>query len=157
MGRFLIEVPHGEETLACARVVEIFLKTGSHFVTNTDWGCLDGEHKAWILMEFDNKEEARRILPPEFRSKAKIVSLNKFSMEEGDNILRHHRHSLRTRKQGFTVPWKMSDMQEVMLPVVPGFVRYGGPVFSGSYVDLVFPAEHQGASVVRYLLDSTVH
>jgi len=90
MGKFLIEVPHEEEVLACARVVEIFLKTGSHFVTNADWGCRDGEHKAWILIEVDNKEEARRILPPAFRSKAKIVSLNQFSMEEIDPVFIHH-------------------------------------------------------------------
>ena len=92
MGRFLIEVPHEEETIACAKVVDIFLRTGSHFVTHTDWGCRDGEHKAWIIMEVDSKEEARRTLPPAFRSQAKIVSLNKFSMEEIDDILRHHRN-----------------------------------------------------------------
>jgi hypothetical protein len=39
----------------------------------------------------DNKEEARRILPAAFRSQAKIVSLNRFSMEEIDDILRQHR------------------------------------------------------------------
>jgi len=91
MARYLIEVPHEAEEFACARVIEIFQKTGSHFVTHTDWGCLDGEHKAWLVMEVDNKEEARRILPPAFRSQAKIVGLNKFSMEEIDDILRHHR------------------------------------------------------------------
>jgi hypothetical protein len=42
-------------------------------------------------MEVDSKEEARRILPPAFRSQAKIVGLNKFSMEEIDGMLRHHR------------------------------------------------------------------
>jgi len=92
MGRFLIEVPHEEEKLACFRAAEILMKTGSHFMTHTDWGCLDGVHKAWIIVESDNKEEARRILPPAFRSQAIIVSLNKFSMEEIDNFLRHHRH-----------------------------------------------------------------
>jgi hypothetical protein len=106
MGKFLIEVPHEEEVVACARVVEIFLKTGSHFVTNADWGCRDGEHKAWILVEVDNKEEARRILPPAFRSQAKIVSLNKFSMEEMDDILSKHRREPRTKEQGNTVPWR---------------------------------------------------
>ena len=30
MARFRIEVPHEAEAVACARVVEIFLKTGSH-------------------------------------------------------------------------------------------------------------------------------
>ena len=106
MGKFLIEVPHEEEVLACARVVEIFLKSGSHFVTNADWGCRDGEHKAWILVEVDNKEEARRILPPAFRSQAKIVSLCKFSMEEIDDIVSKHRREPRTKEQGNTVPWR---------------------------------------------------
>ncbi len=92
MERFLIEVPHDEQRVACARVVEIFLKTGSHFVTHADWGCRDGEHKAWIIAEVDSKDEARCILPPAFRSQAKIVQLNKFMMKEIDEILRHHRN-----------------------------------------------------------------
>jgi hypothetical protein len=78
--------------VACARVVEIFLKTGSHFVTLADWGCKDGDHKAWIIAEVDNKDEARFILPPAFRAQAKIVQLNKFIMAEIDAILRQHRN-----------------------------------------------------------------
>lgn len=92
MARFLIEVPHEEDEWACARVVEIFLKSGSHFVTHTDWGCMDGEHKGWLIVEVDSKEDARRILPPAFRSHARIVGLNKFSMEQIGEILLHHRH-----------------------------------------------------------------
>ncbi len=92
MSRFLIEVPHEPEELACARVVEIFLKTGSHFVTHTDWGCMDGEHYAWLIVEVDNKDEARRILPPAFRPQARIVGLNKFTMEQIDEIIARHRH-----------------------------------------------------------------
>lgn len=92
MARFLIEVPHDAETVACARVVEIFLKTGSHFVTHADWGCKDGDHKAWIIAEVDSKDEARSILPPAFRAQAKIVQLNKFTMAEIDEVLRQHRN-----------------------------------------------------------------
>ena len=103
MGKFLIEVPHEEEVLACARVVEVFLKTGSHFLTHADWGCRDGEHKSWIIIDVDSKEEARRVLPPAFRSQAKIVSLNKFSMEEIDDIVSTHRREPRTKEQGITV------------------------------------------------------
>lgn len=106
MGKFLIEVPHEKEVLACARVVEIFLKTGSHFVTHAEWGCRDGEHKAWIIIDVDSKEEARRVLPPAFRSQAKIVSLNRFSMEEIDDILGEHRREPRTKEQGITISWK---------------------------------------------------
>ena len=90
MSRFLIEVPHEPEHVACARAVEILLKTGSHFLTHADWGCTDGEHKAWIVVEVDSKEEARGILPPPLRSQAKIVQLNYFTMEEIDEILHQH-------------------------------------------------------------------
>ncbi|MCI0696088.1 hypothetical protein L0337_29320 [candidate division KSB1 bacterium] len=64
----------------------------SHFLSNADWGCQDGDHKAWIIAEVDSKEEARYILPPAFRAQARIVKLNKFTMEEIDEILRHHRN-----------------------------------------------------------------
>jgi hypothetical protein len=64
--------------------------TGSHFLTHADWGCMDGEHKAWIIVEVDSKEEARCILPPAFRSQARIVGLNRFTMEEIEEIFRQH-------------------------------------------------------------------
>jgi hypothetical protein len=90
MSRFLIEVPHEEDVISCIRAVEIFLKTGSHFLTNADWGCFDGEHKAWIIVEVNSKGEALGILPPAYRSQAKIISLNKFSMEEISKIREQH-------------------------------------------------------------------
>jgi hypothetical protein len=92
MARFLIEVPHEEETIACARVVEIFQKTGSHWVTQADWGCRDGDHRAWIIVEGDSKDEARMMVPVAFRRQAKIVELNKFTIEEIEKILASHRH-----------------------------------------------------------------
>ncbi len=91
MAKYLIEVPHAPDVEACARVVQIFLKTGSHFLTHADWGCLDGEHKAWIIADVENKEEACSIVPPAFRNEAKAVRLNKFTMEEIDEILQNHK------------------------------------------------------------------
>ena len=90
MAKFLIEVHHEAEERACALAIEILLKTGSHWLTNAEWGCMDGEHKAWVIVEVDSKEDARGILPPVYRSSAKIVKLNKFSMEQIEELLRHH-------------------------------------------------------------------
>jgi hypothetical protein len=90
MARFLIEVPHEPETLACARVVQVFLATGSHFLTHADWGCKDGHHSAWIIVDVDSKSEARGILPPAFRADARITSLNCFTLEEINDIIRYH-------------------------------------------------------------------
>jgi len=92
MARFLIEVPHEASPVACARTVEVFITSGSHFLTHADWGCKDGEHKAWITVEIDSRDAARGILPPAFRSQAKIVQLNAFSMKEVEDILRQHGH-----------------------------------------------------------------
>jgi hypothetical protein len=88
--RFLIEVPHEASTVACLRAVEALLKSGSHFLTHADWGCKDGEHKAWIIVEVQSKDEARAIVPPEFRPQAKIVQLNYFSLGEIEGIMRQH-------------------------------------------------------------------
>jgi hypothetical protein len=88
--RFLIEVPHEEATVACARAVEVFLRSGSHFLSHADWGCKDGEHKAWMVVEVDDKDEALRIVPPAFRPHAKIVQLNAFTMKDIEDILRYH-------------------------------------------------------------------
>lgn len=90
MAKFLIEVPHKAEKVACLRAIQILLQTGSHYLTNAEFGCYDGDHKAWVIVDVDSKEEARSILPPLYRSRAKIVCLNRFKMEEVEEMLRHH-------------------------------------------------------------------
>jgi hypothetical protein len=90
MTRFLIEVPHENKKEACERAVRVFSETGSHFMTNADWGCADDEHKAWIIVDLDSKDEARALLPPLFRPRAKITTLQKFTMEEVDQSIEQH-------------------------------------------------------------------
>jgi len=82
MARFLIEVPHGADKKACYQAIEIFMQTGSHFLTHADWGCLDGDHKAWIIADVETKQDAMFIVPPAFRNKAKIVQLTTFSAQD---------------------------------------------------------------------------
>jgi hypothetical protein len=88
MARFLIEVPHDASIAACARTVEVFLSTGSHFLTHADWGCRDGDHRAWIVLDVDSREEARKVIPPIFQAQAKIVQLNSFTMKDIEGALR---------------------------------------------------------------------
>ncbi len=90
MARFLIEVSHEDEAAECARAAELFIRTGSHFLTRADWGCMDGEHKAWIIVDVDTKDEARNIVPPALRSQARIVRLNSFTLEQVEELRRHH-------------------------------------------------------------------
>jgi hypothetical protein len=68
----------------------VFLTSGSHFLSGADWGCKDGEHKAWVVVEVDSKDEARHIVPPAFRAQAKIVQLNSFSIADLEGMRRSH-------------------------------------------------------------------
>jgi hypothetical protein len=90
MPKFLMEVPHDGTTQACIQAIELFHKTGSHFLTHADWGCKDGQHTAWIIVETDNKDDARRILPVPYRAGAKIVQLNAFTGDDLEELLRQH-------------------------------------------------------------------
>jgi hypothetical protein len=86
MARYLIEVEHKANKWACEQAVEAFLNSGSHFLTNADWGCMDGEHKAWLILNIGSKEEAKRIVPPAYRPFTKIIGLNKFEIDKVDEI-----------------------------------------------------------------------
>ncbi len=90
MARFLIELPHESEVVACARAIKVLLESGSHFLSHADFGCRDGVHKAWIVVETDTKDEARSILPPLYRDQAVIVQLGRFSVEQLDALITHH-------------------------------------------------------------------
>ena len=91
MEKFLIEVPHGGDKASCMRTVQIFLSSGSHFVTNAEWGCKDGDHKAWLIVEIESKEAAMKILPPGYRAEAKVTRIMKFTREDINmSILDHH-------------------------------------------------------------------
>lgn len=90
MPRFLVDVDHESEQCACARAVRVFLASGSHYLTHADWGCMDGVHSAWIVVDVDSKEEARAVVPPAFRSQAKVIALNRWSIDEIDKFLVTH-------------------------------------------------------------------
>jgi hypothetical protein len=51
---------------------------------------MDGNHGGRLIVEVDNRDEALAILPPIYRSQAKIVQLSRFSMEGLDRIIREH-------------------------------------------------------------------
>ena len=90
MARFLLEVPHESDAFSCAVANKVLLQTGSHFLTHADFGCLDGVHKAWIIVDVESKGEARNILPPAYRGQASVVRLNKFGLNELDDLIRLH-------------------------------------------------------------------
>ena len=82
MPRYLIELTHEDEHSACVRALQALERHGSHLVTHADWGCKAGVHCGWLIVDVDTQAEAQMMVPPEFRSDARIVELNRYTREE---------------------------------------------------------------------------
>ncbi|MEK6565784.1 MAG: hypothetical protein AABZ41_03655 [Bacteroidota bacterium] len=78
MERYLVISPHTAED--CAKAIKQIESVGS--LTRFDWGCKDGEHTGWVIVEADSKAEALMVVPSVERPHAKIVKLVKFSPSE---------------------------------------------------------------------------
>lgn len=87
MPRFLIEIVHEDEHDACVRALHAIHSFGSHFVTHAEFGCADGAHAGWLIVELESRAQAERMVPPEFRQDARIVELQRFSPEHIESML----------------------------------------------------------------------
>ena len=87
MPRYLIELTHGGEYADCVKALRAIEVFGSHFVTQADWGCNDGTHAGWLIVELDSRDEALQMVPVEFRHDVRIVELNKFTREQITSLI----------------------------------------------------------------------
>lgn len=90
MARFYIEIPHEADKGACLKAIKVLKETGSHFLTNAEYGCLDGDHAARLIVELDKKEEAFMVIPRAYRENAKVIMLSSFSLDKVDRALELH-------------------------------------------------------------------
>ncbi len=88
MPRFMVESSHEREDPseplpgACLRALEGAVSQGSHYLTHAEFGCEDGVHKAWVFVDAEDKEDARRMVPPIGRATAIIVRVRQITPEE---------------------------------------------------------------------------
>jgi hypothetical protein len=52
------------------------------YLYHFDWGCMDGEHCGWAIIEVKSEDQARLVVPPLVRRKARVIKLNKFEEED---------------------------------------------------------------------------
>lgn len=90
MPRFYIEVPHEADKVSCLKAIKVLMETGSHFLTKAEYGCLDGDHTARIIVELDNKDDALMVVPPAYRANTRVVRLSTFDLEKVDRMLELH-------------------------------------------------------------------
>jgi hypothetical protein len=78
MDSYLIETPHTARD--CLRLVEQIRAMG--YLFNFVWGCKSGEHCGWAIIDAENEAQARLVVPPLVRGKARVIKLTKFKADE---------------------------------------------------------------------------
>ena len=76
MERFVIESPHPTEK--CDQVLQDLHAAG--YLHHFEWGCEDNDHTGWAIVEAENVEDARQIVPWYLRGAARVVRLVKFDL-----------------------------------------------------------------------------
>lgn len=78
------EIPHDADEASCKAAYKVFAETGSHYLTHADFGCADGIHNAWFVIEADDHDEARLVAPPAYRNNTRVTKVKQYAMTELD-------------------------------------------------------------------------
>jgi hypothetical protein len=82
MPKFLIEFRHADDYEGCVKALDVLSTLGSHLVSHADFGCEDGVHCGWMVVEVGDRNEAELIVPPPLRAEARVIQLRRWSPEE---------------------------------------------------------------------------
>jgi len=64
------------------------MQLGSHLITNAEWGCEDGVHTGWLIVELESREEALQLVPPQYRADTRVILLRRWSRTEIEEMKR---------------------------------------------------------------------
>ncbi len=74
MRRFLVISHH--TAADCVLALKETLAIG--YLTHFDWGCKDGAHTGWAILEAEDKAQAMMSVPTFLRGQALVVQLTRF-------------------------------------------------------------------------------
>jgi hypothetical protein len=80
MARFFVECPHTPED--CVADLDSVLGHSQELFARFDWGCKEGEHTGWVIVEAQDANTARMLLPISIRQRAKVHGVVKFTPED---------------------------------------------------------------------------
>jgi hypothetical protein len=82
MKQFIVVSHHKAED--CIVALKQVLATG--YLTHFDWGCKDGVHTGWAILEAETREEAMMSVPAFLRNQAQVVRLTKFNADQVERM-----------------------------------------------------------------------
>ena len=74
---YVIESPHTKEE--CLQALDEVSARGPRLLAQFDWGCMAGQHVGWATVEAGSESEARNMVAPIVRNKARITPVSKFT------------------------------------------------------------------------------
>lgn len=74
MDRYLVESTHDLDS--CHKILDLVLAQG--YLANFDWGCDDGVHCGWAIIDADNHSMALMSVPPLVRGNARAIRFIKY-------------------------------------------------------------------------------
>jgi hypothetical protein len=88
MPRFLIETSHTSEHDGCVRALDAVTKHGSHLMTHTEWGCEDGVHSGWLIVDLNDRRAALQLIPPQYRTSSRVVQIRPWSRADIEEMVK---------------------------------------------------------------------
>jgi hypothetical protein len=82
MTRYLIETPHTGEN--CKLLVTQVHALG--YLHHFEWGCGEGVHCGWAIIEAESEDQARLAVPSLVRDTARVIRLEKFSADKAQEL-----------------------------------------------------------------------
>jgi len=82
MPKYLIEIRHEDDYEGCIRALDALMTHGSHLVSHADFGCQDGVHCGWLVVDVADRSEAQLIIPPQLRDGARVIQLRRWMPDE---------------------------------------------------------------------------
>lgn len=80
MAKFMIEMPHTKEQ--CMSMMGKMAMEDAPLLKEAWWGCMDGNHTGWVMVDAASKDEAAMKVPEQMRGEAKVTEIMQFSAEE---------------------------------------------------------------------------
>lgn len=77
---YLVSSPHTPEE--CLAALDEFAAGGEESLDNWYWGCKDGDHTGYEIIQAGSKEEALSTVPESLRDKAKATEVGQITAED---------------------------------------------------------------------------
>ncbi len=80
MDHYLVIAPHQPED--CVDVLDDLNMKNRELLKKIEWGCTDGDHTGYLLVDASSKDAAIKKLPEKEQSKAKAIKMAKFTPQQ---------------------------------------------------------------------------